>query len=164
MSVRKQFAVYYIIKWSRGWNLTLGLPGAFSNVWGILLKKRKGNNWNTPRSEIISYSATEGVWLLWCQAMKYIYQRRFFSLTKINLLLTRFVCERKKWCMFFSFFFKFLFRTLYIFSVRLRLSFRLCWKSALFVHGNIFVKRIHAKMVLSALATTTRKFFLDGCL
>lgn len=105
----KQFAVYYIIKWSRGWNLTLGLPGAFSNVWGILLKKRKGNNWNTPRSEIISYSATEGVWLLWCQAMKYIYQRRFFSLTKINLLLTRFVCERKKWCMFFSFFLNFYF-------------------------------------------------------
>lgn len=105
MSVRKTICCLLHNKMIEGLKPYLGPTRCLFKYLRNLIKKRKGNNWNTPRSEIISYSATEGVWLLWCQAMKYIYQRRFFSLTKINLLLTRFVCERKKWCMFLFFFF-----------------------------------------------------------
>jgi hypothetical protein len=81
----KHFAVHYIINGRRIDTKTervtfpLAYPRPpFLNIWEIK-KKKKSIGTNEICSEIISYSATEGVWLLWCQAMKYLSAKVFLS-------------------------------------------------------------------------------------
>ena len=80
----KHFAVHYIINGRRIDTKaeTCHLPFELSPptpLFEYMRNKKKRIGTNEICSEIISYSATEGVGLLWCQAMKYLSAKVFLS-------------------------------------------------------------------------------------